>query len=164
MSSFKNGGGKFTRNAKETASFMLDTFFPKDDARDDNEIQGLIRQAVTFIAVGRAKERGFSQSDIQSAIDRINPRKAPGWDEIPGDAVKRTFYLSGDIFIKKFNECLAQGVFPKCWKIQVVRCIPKISNEDLTDPRSFRPFSLLPVVGKVLDRLTTDRAAHLAVS
>ena len=47
------------------------------------------------------------------------------------------------------------GIFPDEWKIATVTPIPKVSNA--TDPSDLRPISLLPVVGKLLEKYITSQ-------
>lgn len=50
-----------------------------------------------------------------------------------------------------FNKCITEGVFPSKLKLSKVVPIFKKGNRDL--PSSYRPVSLVPVLGKVLERI-----------
>ena len=55
------------------------------------------------------------------------------------------------------NACLNKGVFPKAWRNGKVIIIRKGGDRDPTDPKSYRPIMLLPVLDKLLEQLITGR-------
>lgn len=57
------------------------------------------------------------------------------------------------MLVKLYNECLRFGVFPRIWKIGSIRVLLKDQNKDPTNVRSYRPVCLLPVLGKLLEKL-----------
>lgn len=65
-------------------------------------------------------------------------------------------YMGNDlvgILVRIYNKCMEEGYFPPIWKTAEVVWLPK---EDGT----MRPICLLPILGKILDRLLTGRIAH----
>ena len=60
------------------------------------------------------------------------------------------------------NRCLDAGYFPKPWKAAVVKIIPKPGRDDYTSLSSFRPIGLLPVFGKLLEKLFVRRLTFAA--
>ena len=50
-----------------------------------------------------------------------------------------------------FQKCLIEGVFPKIWKLANVH---KKGNRDIIS--NYRPISLLPVCGKILEKIVYD--------
>ena len=59
--------------------------------------------------------------------------------------------------LQLFNCCLEQGVFPRQYKLAQTRALLKSVDKDPTDPKTYRPISLLPVIGKVLEKLIAGR-------
>ena len=57
------------------------------------------------------------------------------------------------------NGCLAWGIFPKRWKVGSVVTIPKGTDRDRSDPKSYRPICPLSMIGKLLERLMATRMA-----
>lgn len=55
------------------------------------------------------------------------------------------------------NFCICESVFPECWKLAVVRPLPKISNP--LHMKDLRPISLLPVVSKVFEKIISAQLA-----
>ena len=57
-----------------------------------------------------------------------------------------------------FNDCVDQGLFPDILKRAKV--VPLHKEGDETDPSNFRPISLLPVLGKIFERLIYNRIVN----
>ena len=53
-----------------------------------------------------------------------------------------------------FEACLRQGVFPKVWKRANVVPVHKKNSKNLK--QNYRPISLLPILGKILEKLMFD--------
>ena len=59
------------------------------------------------------------------------------------------------VLTKLFQKCLDRQVFPDSFKIAKVKPLFKEGNE--LDPSNYRPISLLPVVGKIFERVIYNR-------
>ena len=53
------------------------------------------------------------------------------------------------------NKCFEKGTFPKCLKKAVVIPISKCGNA--SEAQNYRPISLLPTIGKILEKILCDR-------
>ncbi|GBN38888.1 Retrovirus-related Pol polyprotein from type-1 retrotransposable element R1 [Araneus ventricosus] len=70
-----------------------------------------------------------------------------------GDIVKEAYASNPSYFRCFLNSCLAKGYFPRRWReAQVVT-----TRRSTTDPSAYRPICLLDAMGKVLDKLITQR-------
>ena len=54
-----------------------------------------------------------------------------------------------------FNLCLSSNTFPRKWKIASV--VPLQKDGDLSQCTNYRPISLLPIPGKILEQIIHDR-------
>ncbi|KAL5604161.1 uncharacterized protein BROUX77_004347 [Berkeleyomyces rouxiae] len=61
------------------------------------------------------------------------------------------------------NLCLSLGHHPLVFRKAEVIVIPKPNKDDLTDPKNWRPISLLPTLGKGIERLVARRLAFWAL-
>ncbi len=48
-------------------------------------------------------------------------------------------------------------MLPDIWKVSVIKVIYKGNDKDKRNPKSYRPISLLPVLGKMLEKLLINR-------
>ena len=56
---------------------------------------------------------------------------------------------------KLYNLSLSQGIVPSSWKIATIISLPK--EGDLKDVNNYRPVSLLPLPGNILEKLVHSR-------
>ena len=89
-----------------------------------------------------------------SIIRSLNPDKAHGWDDISVRMIK--LCDKALVFPLKliFENCLRQGVFPEKWKKANVVPVHKKNKKNVKE--NYRPISLLPILGKILEKLIFD--------
>jgi hypothetical protein len=83
--------------------------------------------------------------------------KASGEDGLTARILRVAFPVMAEIVTTLFNECWRRARIPKGWKNAVVVPLLKIRDKDKSDPKSYRPISLLPVLSKVLEYLICVR-------
>ena len=97
----------------------------------------------------------FSNKDILKIIRNLGPNKAHGHDMIIIKMVK----ICDDFICKPlkliFQSCLESGKFPSEWKKANVVPVHKKGDKQIL--KNYRPISLLPITGKILERLLYDR-------
>ncbi|CAK1594525.1 unnamed protein product [Parnassius mnemosyne] len=87
----------------------------------------------------------------------MNPKKAPGEDGMTLDICYESYKTTPSILLAIYNKCLEIGYFPKIWKKAIIKIIPKPGKVDYTVPKAYRPIGLLPVFGKILEKLFVGR-------
>ena len=96
----------------------------------------------------------ISEEKILNIIRALNINKAHGWDEISVRMIK----LSDAALILPlkiiFTNCLRHGLFPEIWKHANVVPVHKKNEKNLKG--NYRPISLLPIFGKILEKLVYD--------
>ncbi|GJQ65722.1 hypothetical protein Trydic_g19503 [Trypoxylus dichotomus] len=155
----KRARGVYTQDARETAELLLETFFPSDDADTDDD-HVAVRASINTATLSDRDDIPFARCEINAAFKSMNAKKAPGIDGITGDIAGRAYDEEPEVFEALFNKCLELGAFPRCWKKQLVRVIPKAGKTDMSDVKSYRPISLLPVIEKALDSLLINRIEY----
>ena len=95
-------------------------------------------------------------SDFKEKLGMGKNTSAPGEDQVTYGLLKQ----SPDILFSKLllilNFCLLIGYFPKQWKAAKVVMVQK-PGKDHTNPKSYRPISLLPAISKVFERILCER-------
>ena len=93
----------------------------------------------------------FTDNDTGRIINSLDPNKAHSHDmmsirmlKICGDSINKPLGLI-------FRACLEHGVFPQNWKKANV--VPIHKKNDKQSLKNYRPVSLLPICGKIFERL-----------
>ena len=96
----------------------------------------------------------ISEEQILNIIRSLNRNKAHGWDEISIRMIK----LSDTSLVTPlkiiFMNCLKKGIFPEVWKC--ANAVPVNKKKEKKLKANYRPISLLPISGKVLEKLAYD--------
>ena len=97
----------------------------------------------------------FTNDDIAKTIKNLNPNKAHGFDMISIRMIK----ICGESILKSleliFKSCIKNGKFPIESKKANVVPVHKRNNKQLIE--NYCPISLLPVCGKILERLIYNK-------
>ena len=100
----------------------------------------------------------FSLEELQTSINRLKARKAPG----PDGALNELFHLLDDhnslSLLEFYNKIWAKGTVPDEWKEAIVVSIYKGKGAD-TDPSNYRPISLLNSIYKLFAAMLQSRLA-----
>lgn len=156
LSTIKDQDGKYTTNTKETLQCMLNEFTPEDKNEEDDEHHQRIRNLINA-PIRTDDVQAFTIEEIKDALNRMNPRKAPGADGIPVGIILRTFKAFPLSVAQVYNNCLQKGYFPPEWKTSVIVPIVKPGKQDSEDASKYRPISLINVSGKLLEKLMINR-------
>ena len=97
----------------------------------------------------------FSENSILDHIRGLNINKAHGYDDISirmlkicDKSITRPLYII-------FKSCLNAGYFPKAWKKANVIPLHKKNNKNIVS--NYRPVSLLPICGKIFEKIIFDK-------
>ena len=95
----------------------------------------------------------FTKDDIAKTIKNLNPNKVHDFSCV------RMIKICGESIFKPleliFKSCLKNGKFPIEWEKANVVPVHKGNNKQLIE--NYRPISLLPVCGKILERLISNK-------
>ena len=98
----------------------------------------------------------FTATEVRAAINRLHSTKAPVYDPITGEILKQLPTAGISAITYTFNSILRTGYFPGQWKVSQIITILK-PGKPAEDVQSYRPFSLLPVLSKVFEKLFIAR-------
>ena len=93
----------------------------------------------------------FMVDEVLNVVKNINVSKSSGLQNISSFLIKEAFTILIPQVTHMFNLTLATSIFPMAWKEALVIPIPKTGN--LTLAKNYRPISLLPIPGKLLEKL-----------
>jgi hypothetical protein len=82
----------------------------------------------------------------------LNSRKAPSDDGVTNESIKNLLPIAVNILSNIYSICLENGVFPQKWKRAAVSMVLK-PGKDKNKSSSFRPISLLPGLGKLIEKI-----------
>ena len=105
----------------------------------------------------------FTPSEIESIIRNLPSKKAPGYDLITAHILKSLPEKAIRFLTYIYNSVLRTAHFPTLWKFSIIKMIPKPSKPTQS-PSSYRPISLLPILGKILEKLLLLRLCPIVHS
>ena len=93
----------------------------------------------------------------------LQTNKSSAIEHISTKVLKIAFTSQIVRLVRMFNVSLTQGYIPGCWKNAVV--VPLHKGGDAKDVNNFRPVSLLPIQGKLIEKVVHARImAHLEIN
>ena len=96
----------------------------------------------------------FTRDDILNVVNNIDVYKGSGIDYLPSFILKDCFMAILDQLVYLFNQLIALSTFHDSWKIATVTPIPK--SGDLTLVYNWRPISIIPLIGKMMEQLCSS--------
>ena len=114
-------------------------------------INGSVLPTQNFLTDKRINHITAEHDEIVSIIRKINPNKASGSDGITGQML----LLCGESVVLPlqiiFRNILSTSIYPDMWKVANVSPIFKKGDKQLI--KNYRPISLLPICGKILEKI-----------
>ena len=153
-------GCNFTASSQQTADALINHFYPDDTL--DTELRHRHLRSVSSSYPVTPNETEFTTDEILDALKTMNPNRAPGVDNLTSDICLRFTEKYPKFLESIFNRCLKLQHFPTPWKVACVKILPKPGKSDYSDLASFRPIGLLPIFGKVLEKLFVRRLSYEA--
>jgi hypothetical protein len=96
----------------------------------------------------------FHHRTTYKILSKLDVNKAEGSDCIPTVVLKKCAFELSLPLTKLFAHSFRKGKVPTSWKFAVVQPVPKPG--DARSPLNYRPISLLPVMGKVMERVVNQ--------
>jgi hypothetical protein len=134
-------------------AYCLEKQFTSHDLCDENHKRRVDTriQALLETVQNNPPER-IRPCDLQKLVNSLKIRKACGIDSIPNECLmhlpkRRLVHLT-----HLFNHCLGISYFPTPWKDAKIITLPK-PGKNHTSPQNLRPISLLPMTGKLFEKV-----------
>ena len=152
-----------TLDAKGSVELLASTFYPEDLRENDNQTHRDIRNIAEMVNLQPSEGQNdppFTITELLTALDSLNPKKAPGADGFTADICSHAIKSDIKLFLGVLNKCLELHYFPIVWKEATVIVLRKPGKESYTTPKSYRPIGLLPVMGKVYEKMLVARIKY----
>jgi hypothetical protein len=147
--------GELAHQPEEKAKVLHQSFFPPPLNADLSDIEG-------YQYPPPIECPDITIQEIEKAVRRAAPNKAPGADGITNGVLQLTLDILLPSLCKLFNACLHQGYCPTHFKETITVVFRKQGKDDYTQPKSYRPIALLNTLWKVLEAIIASRLAYLA--
>lgn len=154
--SLEKEDGSYTETVQDTLKVMLEGLLRDDREEEDSEEQRELRMAMQLESAGE-NEAPFTEDEMTSAIKKMKDRKAPGVDGIKSEVIKRMHGRLKGKMLELYNRMLEEGLFPDVWKKGILKVFLKSEDKDPSLVKSYRPVTLLPVLGKIAERMLVKR-------
>ncbi|XP_052743468.1 probable RNA-directed DNA polymerase from transposon BS isoform X1 [Bicyclus anynana] len=100
--------------------------------------------------------KNISPKEVFEEMKLLQEGKAPGYDQIDATLLKKLPFKGIMKLVHIFNACIRFEHLPGQWKIAQVIMIAK-PGKPPQKASSYRPISLLPVIGKLFERILLNR-------
>jgi len=140
---------------KGKANLLRNTFFPPPVHADLSDISSHSYPPPYYCPP-------ITASEIESAVRKAAPNKAPGPDGIINNILQKTLDLILPILHLMFNASWSLGYFPQHFRQSTTIVLRKPGKDDYTQPKSYRPIALLNTTGKALESVIGTRLMYLA--
>jgi len=101
----------------------------------------------------------FSALELTDALASCSSRSSPGRDHITWVHLKVILesHKTIQILLDLANACIQVGHWPKHFKDSISVIIPKPGKPSYSTPKSFRPIVLLNTIGKLIEKMISNR-------
>ena len=148
--------GSRTISLNETINVLLHTCVPEDNRSELSvECRALKQKVDGYINMNL--EPRISLMEISNALSKFKNKEAPGLDNFKVKIVRELWRKRPEVIERLMNNCIDQRKFPRCWKEANLKIILKDQNRDRSLLSSYRPIALLPVVGKLYEKIIVNR-------
>jgi hypothetical protein len=156
-----NNCGICALTSAEAAENLFDALLPKDPPTEDTPEQHRIRVNATLPAT-TPPSPPVEVREVESALEKLRVKASPGIDCITGGMLRKAWPAVNQIVAAILSEALNKGLFPECWKPGKMIILTKPGDKRKSDPKAYRPITLLPAIGKLFERILATRIeSHL---
>ena len=95
--------------------------------------------------------------DLDNALRKLKPRKAPGPNDIPGELYKHAPFILKLYLLDHYNQCYGTCTIPDSWLFSEVVMLVKNHQKDIRSLSNYRPISLTNVSYKIFASMLQSR-------
>ena len=150
-------GDRVVRVDLEKAKVLSSVFFPQLAEMVSPRQDTIDRSWSTARPPGIFEGGGVTAAEVICAVRRARTMAAPGLDGIPVRVLQRCIHTLLPWLMRIFSGSLRSGHYPLVWRTACVIALRKPGKSSYDTPRSYRPISLLPSMGKILESIVARR-------
>ena len=110
-----------------------------------------LSNSLQYVSAARFSSLSFNEEVILKIINALNINKVYGHDDILIRMIKLCIKSVVKPLSIIFKNCIDTGTFPDIWKRSNIIPVHKKGNKQIVD--NYRPVSLFPIFGKILEKL-----------
>jgi hypothetical protein len=159
LSCFTRDDATITLTPEESMEHLVGTLLPDDLPEENDNLQSQEQSdfnAVVSLPIA-ADHDEFTLEELSDIVAALDNNKAPGLDTIKGGIVKLAYQWTSEALLRIYNACWRLGYFPRPWKSGNLVILLKDPSGDFGSVRNYRPIVLLPIYGKILEKLIKSR-------
>ena len=99
--------------------------------------------------------KSVTEETVLNILRNLNPSKAPGIDNITGKFLKDGANSLALPITQLCNLSMKTSCFPSCCKTAKLK--PLFKKGSKTDPKNYRPISLLPIISKIIEKVVHEQ-------
>ena len=157
QSKFRDECGNCITNSEDISNGFND-FFVNIGPKLASEIHSTGKNYYDYLGDMKTSNMFFKpivERDVMKIIDKFNPNKGAGNDDIGNFIIKRVADEIVEPLTIIFNLSISTGIVPE--KLKQAKVIPIYKKNDADQFSNYRPVSLLPCFSKILERLVFNR-------
>ena len=140
---------------EEKAEILAETFFPPAPTADLSDTIGYDYPEETSVPP-------ITVDEVKRTIAKAQPKTAPGTDDITNHLLQVATETLAPVLTDLFNGCLFSGYCPLHFRESKTVALRKPGKDDYSDPRAYRPITLLNTLGKALEAIVATRLSYAA--
>ena len=155
MSSYIPMINEMTASNDEKVEIFKSTFFPPPSSADLSDIE-----AADYPESVSSPSR-IILAQVETAIEKLASKKAPGSDEIPNLVLKKCFNEIKEHLLLLAQESLETDHFPMIFKESTTLILRKSKKPDYSKSNAYRSIALECTIGKVLESIMAETISYL---
>jgi len=135
---------------------LSEIFTPHHDITPEQSHLNQITNFITSPLPMSLPTKHTTPNEIKNLIQKLKIKKSHGHDQITNKIFQHLPKKSIILLTYIFNSMLRMSYSPLIWKLSVIILIHK-PNKSKNEPSSYRPINLLPVLGKLFEKVMLKR-------
>jgi hypothetical protein len=143
-------------------NYFKELYTPQESNQYDQEFKLHVEREIKDMAEASIDmeshllDNPVNTQEVTECIKQLKNKKAPGWDQITAEHIKYGGQALVNMLTCLFNGMIQYEIIPQHLKLGVIIPIPK-GDKDSTIMGNNRGITLLPVIGKLLEKVLLER-------